>query len=219
MKSLNVRKLQLPDTVALADIPAVLDEAGVEYNPISCDTWKASTHNPKVRFRIAHTSEAIILHFNVKDNEIRAHEAGDDGRIWEDSCCEFFLSPDSDIHYYNFECNCIGRLLLHYGINKPATRPNAPKEAYSAVKRWSSLGVAPFEATKGEKEWNLVEIIPVQALFEHDIDCLDGRIMRANFYKCADLVSEPHFLSWAPIDLPQPCFHCPDFFGELIFEA
>jgi hypothetical protein len=26
-------------------------------------------------------------------------------------------------------------------------------------------------------------------------------------------------LSWNPIDLPSPCFHCPDFFGEIVFES
>ncbi|WP_262895053.1 carbohydrate-binding family 9-like protein, partial [Parabacteroides distasonis] len=25
----------------------------------------------------------------------------------------------------------------------------------------------------------------------------------------------PHFVSWSPIDLPEPNFHCPEFFGEI----
>ncbi|MDY3247127.1 MAG: carbohydrate-binding family 9-like protein, partial [Prevotella sp.] len=29
---------------------------------------------------------------------------------------------------------------------------------------------------------------------------------------------QPHFLSWAPIQLPAPDFHRPDFFGQLLFE-
>ena len=37
-------------------------------------------------------------------------------------------------------------------------------------------------------------------------------------YKCGDKLQTPHFLSWAPIDLPKPKFHCPEFFGELVFE-
>jgi len=47
---------------------------------------------------------------------------------------------------------------------------------------------------------------------------LNGKTMRANFYKCGDKLQTPHFLSWAPIDLPKPKFHCPEFFGELVFE-
>ena len=39
--------------------------------------------------------------------------------------------------------------------------------------------------------------------------------LRANFYKCADKTKRPHFVSWRPIDLPKPDFHCPQFFGEI----
>ena len=45
-----------------------------------------------------------------------------------------------------------------------------------------------------------------------------GRTLHGNFYKCGDLLQVPHFLSWNPIQLPKPCFHCPEFFGELIFK-
>jgi hypothetical protein len=37
-----------------------------------------------------------------------------------------------------------------------------------------------------------------------------------NLYKCGDKCDTPHFLSWSPIGLPQPDFHCPDFFGEIV---
>ena len=39
--------------------------------------------------------------------------------------------------------------------------------------------------------------------------------LRVNFYKCADKTKQPHYLSWQPIPLPQPNFHCPQFFGEI----
>jgi hypothetical protein len=41
--------------------------------------------------------------------------------------------------------------------------------------------------------------------------------IRGNFYKCADDTEMPHFVSWSPIHLPTPNFHCPDFFGEIYF--
>ena len=43
--------------------------------------------------------------------------------------------------------------------------------------------------------------------------------MMANFYKCADLTSTPHFLSWAPIDTPEPDFHRPEFFAPITLEG
>ena len=45
-----------------------------------------------------------------------------------------------------------------------------------------------------------------------------GVSWRANFYKCADKTSHPHWLTWAEIDYPNPKFHLPDFFGRLDFE-
>ena len=47
-----------------------------------------------------------------------------------------------------------------------------------------------------------------------DPDNLPEKIM-GNFYKCADDTEFPHFVSWSPIDLPSPNFHCPEFFGEI----
>ena len=215
MDPLLIAKVILGGAIAASDVPAALE--GQPWNEISCDTWKVAAVNPTVRFRIAHTGKHILLHFHVSDTEARAVNDRDNGRVWEDSCCEFFLSPDGNDTYYNIECNCIGTLLLHFGP-AGAERPDAPAEAYAAVRRWSSLGKAAFGHMDGPLEWDLAEIIPCEALFGHEIESFDGRRMKGNFYKCGDKTLSPHFLSWSPIDLPSPAFHCPQFFGELIFE-
>ncbi len=44
-----------------------------------------------------------------------------------------------------------------------------------------------------------------------------GVLWRANFYKCADSSSHPHWLTWAPIEWPKPDFHRKEFFGTLAF--
>ena len=45
---------------------------------------------------------------------------------------------------------------------------------------------------------------------------LSGQKWTANFTKCADATSHPHWLSWQA--LPKCDFHLPDYFGELAFE-
>jgi hypothetical protein len=40
---------------------------------------------------------------------------------------------------------------------------------------------------------------------------------RANFYKCADRTSHPHWLTWSEVHRPRPDFHVPEDFGELVF--
>ena len=217
MLPLEIVKIALTGVVAACDVPAIMDRADIEWHKIECDTWKCAEINPAVTFRIAHTGSHILLQFHVSDNNLRAEVAEDNGRVWEDSCCEFFVSPDCDDNYYNFECNCIGTLLLHGGW-KGTDRGNAPEEVYGTIGRWSSLGDEAFGYRMGPVEWDLVEVIPATALFNHEIKDFSGRKMKANFYKCGDKTAMPHFLSWAPIDLPSPAFHCPEFFSEIVFE-
>jgi len=41
-------------------------------------------------------------------------------------------------------------------------------------------------------------------------------IRRANFYKCGNETSHPHWLSWMP--LAERNFHDPSSFGQLVFD-
>ena len=216
MKSLVIKKIEAK-AVEAAAVPALMDAAGIEFNPIACVNWKEYPYQPDVKFRAAHTGDAILLHYQVTEASVRAVATADDGRVWEDACVEFFLSPESNDFYYNFECNCAAKLLLHGGPAR-GDRPGAAEDVLKSVKRWASLGTEPFEERVGECTWEVALVIPASAIFRHEIADLNGKAMRANFYKCGDLLQTPHFLSWSPIDLPRPKFHCPEFFGEIVFE-
>lgn len=216
MKNLVIKKIETGAVEASA-VPALFDAQGIEWNAIACVNWAEFPYQPEVKFRAAHTGDAILLHYQVTEASVRAVALADDGRVWEDACVEFFLSPEGNDFYYNFECNCATKLLLHGG---PAggERPTASEEVLKSVKRWSSLGTEPFEERVGECTWEVALVIPASAIFRHEIETFNGKTMRANFYKCGDKLQTPHFLSWAPIELPKPKFHCPEFFGELVFE-
>ena len=216
MKNLVIKKIETGAVEASA-VPALFDAQGIEWNAIACVNWAEFPYQPEVKFRVAHTGNAILLHYQVTEASVRAVALADDGRVWEDACVEFFLSPEGNDFYYNFECNCATKLLLHGG---PAggERPTASEEVLKSVKRWSSLGIEPFEERVGECTWEVALVIPASAIFRHEIETFNGKTMRANFYKCGDKLQTPHFLSWAPIELPKPKFHCPEFFGELVFE-
>ena len=216
MKNLIITKINASAVEASA-VPALLDASGIEFNPIETVNWKEYPYQPSVKFRAAHIGHAVLLHYQVTEASVRAVATADDGRVWEDACVEFFLSPESNDFYYNLECNCAGKLLLHGGA-AGTERPGASEEVLKSVKRWASLGTEPFEERVGEYTWEVALVIPTSAIFRHSIESLDGKTMRANFYKCGDLLQTPHFLSWSPIDLPQPKFHCPEFFGEIKFE-
>ena len=215
MKTLQVSKLTAVG-VSAAQVPALLDDHHIPFQPIDQVNWTAYPYAPQVEFRIAHTGDYLLLHFRVTEASVRAVAAEDNGRVWEDSCVEFFIQTDEQQPlYYNIECNCAGTLLIGHGVR--GNRTHAEKAVMDSVQRWSSLGRTPFEERVGACSWELVEVIPVSALFGDTVDRLDGKVWRANFYKCGDLLQTPHFLSWNPIDLPEPCFHCPDFFGQITF--
>ena len=215
MKEFEVKKIGAPKALAAENVPSWFDENGIEFQPIDNVNWEEYPYAPKVEVRAAHCGGYMMINYKVREESVRAVAPADLGRVWEDSCCEFFVQPGEEPVYYNFECNCAGTLLLNCGV--VGDRKPAPEEVLKSVKRWSSLGREPFEERIGECSWQSALIIPASALFNHDIKDFSGLTLRGNFYKCGDLLKTPHFLSWNPIDLPQPMFHCPEFFGKIVY--
>lgn len=203
--------------VKAADVPQQLDQAAVEWHPIDQVNWPAYPYQPKVEVRIAHTGQALLLHYRVEEETVRAVAQEDNGRVWEDSCCEFFSQMGGDDIYYNVECNCAGRVLLCAGKEREG-RQRADYEHLQLIDRWSSLGNQPFEEQPAPKQWQLALVIPAKAFFLHHIEQLNGRTVKANCYKCGDKLKTPHFLSLFPIAIEKPDFHRPDFFGQLEFD-
>jgi len=76
----------------------------------------------------------------------------------------------------------------------------------------------PFEEKTGGFQWDLVIIIPASTLIHDKGLVLKERQASANFYKCGDETSVPHFVTWNPVNSANPDFHKPDFFGKLRFE-
>ncbi len=215
-KRMKVKKIHV-NQVEAAALPALLDREEVAFQSIETVNWAAYPYKPEVKFRIAHTDEAFLLHFRVKEGSVRARYGKDNGNVWTDACVEFFSIPAGDGVYYNIECNCVGTILIGAGSGR-TNREQAPQEVMNRVQRWSSLGREPFEERIGTTEWEVALVIPYTTFYKHQLTSLDGKSIRANFYKCGDELQTPHFLSWSPIRLPKPNFHCPEFFGTLEME-
>ena len=208
------------------EIGAAMDEAGVEYNWIDVAQWpeRNNGYKPEVRFRIAYSQQMLFIEYYVKEANIKALYSEDkDSKPFKDSCCEFFFSPECNNNYYNMELNCIGKgtFAFRRGGRK------GPKIAYGEeimkrIFRYSTLGEAPIETCGKETgelfEWKLTVAIPLECFTETPMNELQGKTMRANFYKCGDDMPKPHFLTWNRIELEKPDFHTPDFFCTLTFE-
>ncbi len=190
---------------------------GLARHAITCTPWEDKfDYRPTVDFCIAHDDIRIYLHYRVREKSIRAHTNAPNGEVWKDSCVEFFISPTEDDHYYNFEFNCIGAIRLSSGQGRH-NRQKATNELLSQIHVVASLGSDIFTEKTGDFTWELSVSIPVACFFEHHITHLSGLRCTANFYKCGDDLSTPHYLSWQPIDTPNPDFHTPRFFKQLIF--
>lgn len=150
------------------------------------------------------------------ETNMRAVNQEPDSPVYEDSCMECFLNfyPEESKRYLNFEVNSLGVMLCQVGEGKNGrtflkelglVRPEVTaKHAASEEGRyWKVRYLIPF---------SLIESIYGKAEFAA------GHKLKGNFYKCGDLTEHVHFGCWNLIEAPQPNFHLPEFFGELMIE-
>ena len=170
---------------------------------------------PEVRVEVSNSHEWLRLHYFVRGEQLRAVTTEDQGPVWEDSCVEFFCQVPGDDHYMNFECNCIGAMVASRRLGRAEDVQKLPPEQMSLIQRTCSFPRDVIEEKDGLWEWEVELQIPLQLIFR-DQPPVFPQTLRCNFYKCADKTKKPHFLSWQPIPLTKPDFHCPQFFGEIV---
>jgi hypothetical protein len=70
---------------------------------------------------------------------------------------------------------------------------------------------------KEETEWYLGFFFPFHLIAKYagELGELSGKEWTANFYKCGDKTSHPHWASWNPVS--ELNFHLPECFGRIKF--
>ena len=211
MKKLKVPYLVTLDVLDLSSVGFLLEnKAQREY--IDVINWEEYPYKPIVAFDIARTDENLYIRYFVKGNSLKAVHSSDGSPVYTDSCVEFFMKTVDDHNYMNFEFNCIGTCDAARRQSRDIKR-SLNTDEYTSIRRYSSIENKPFSEKTGVFSWELVVSIPFR-LMGLDPENLPEKIM-GNFYKCADDTEFPHFVSWNPIGLPAPNFHCPEFFGEI----
>ncbi len=193
--------------------------------PIALFHPRSSDHHPGVRVRIGHSGERVHVRFEVDDRWVLSRQTEFNASVCTDSCVEFFVEPLPGRGYFNFEINAGGTLHCSH-IEDPTPAPGgfarmaflSPAEL-AQVEVATSLPRTIDPELPGPISWKLMVGIPVAMLAGRLKAPLaaDGT-WRANFYKCADHSSHPHWASWAPIG-ERLAFHVPDRFGELVFRS
>ncbi|RHJ90159.1 carbohydrate-binding family 9-like protein [Parabacteroides bouchesdurhonensis] len=212
MRNLKVPCLEILGNLPLSSIGDMMEQyAQREY--IEVVNWKKGySYKPIVAFDIARTKTHLYIRYFVKGNSLKATYSTNNSPVHRDSCVEFFMQKEGDSKYMNFEFNCIGTCDAALRESRENKESLTPQE-YASIKTYPSLPREPFDEKTGVYSWELTVVIPF-TLMGLDPDNLPEKI-KGNFYKCADDTEFPHFVSWSPIDLPNPDFHCPQFFGEI----
>jgi len=186
---------------------------------IECYPW-GGEYRPETEFRLAYDDNFIYVNLRTFEDDPKMTVTKRNGPVWCDSCMEFFCTPASDLDhgYFNFEMNSYPSLLLHYGLvpgDENRHEVDWPMEAFSLERKNGEID--------GRKYWELYLSVPFE-LFKHYVPTFEaksGTKIRANLFKCGDETPIPHFGCYFPIDaadIPEPAFHVPKYFGELIFE-
>jgi hypothetical protein len=179
---------------------------------VACANWpEAYPYTPEVLVNLAYSDKSLALMYRVREKHILGSVLENNGPVWDDSCVETFIKDPVSEGYYNLEVNCIGTKLAAHRLS----RTDFEHFSEDKMAQIRCVSLLPHEQTDmvnaAGRQWFVALLLPF-ALIGLD---RAPETLRGNFYKCGDKCDQPHYLSWPPISLPEPNFHCPDFFGKL----
>jgi len=148
------------------------------------------------------------VHLRALQKDIRAEYTAPLSPVYKDSCLEFFFMPEGGDRYFNLEINPKGCLYIELGHNK-SDRFIQYRDDISD--RFD------IKTEKTDDGWEVFYRIPLDfiRLFYPDFE-FNGSLA-ANIYKCVDMTTVKHYLSWNPVNSEKPDFHRPQDFGKMIF--
>ena len=213
MKSLKVPYVPALDGLELKVVAEQMETEALRQS-IDVVNWKEYPYKPVVAFDIARGDKDLYLHYFVRGLSLRAMAFEDGEPVYKDSCVELFVRKEDELFYTNFEFNCIGTCLAARGQGRHDRTPFTSNE-YAKISRYATTERKAFAEKKGIFSWELTAAIPFELMGLNASNLPDK--IRGNFYKCADETANPHYVTWSPINLPNPDYHCPEHFGEICF--
>ncbi|MCL5266671.1 MAG: carbohydrate-binding family 9-like protein [Bacteroidetes bacterium] len=176
---------------------------------------------PETTVKLCYNDKYVYLIYRVEDSFVRCLTTSVNGEVHKDACVEFFFSPTENIPrgYFNLEINCGGTIKLGHRNGPKTEVVHARKEDVNKIMVCHSLPGIIEREIEEPVIWFLEIALPFEILKSYSsMRSPDpGTKWRANFYKCAENNSHPHWMSWVPINSPTPNFHLPEFFGEVEF--
>lgn len=187
---------------------------------------ESSAHRPETRAKLLYDPQGLYVIFRVHDRYVVCRHSEYHSAVYKDSTVEFFFKPKADKAYFNFEINCGGTMLLSYNDGKGRLPDGSidstwiPWETASQVRVYHSMPAVVSPEIEEDVDWTIECFVPFRLLEEYvgPLGDVAEQEWRANFYKCADGCSHPHWASWSPVG-GKLDFHQPQYFGQMRFEA
>jgi len=184
---------------------------------------ESSDHRPLAEAKMLYDEHSAHVFFRVSDRYVRAIHTGYMAEVWNDSCVEWFVQPRPDKGYFNFEVNCGGSLYASYvedprRINQKLKKfTPLPFETCRTIGIYYSMPTIVEPEITEPVEWFIELNIPIKIFepFIGPVGPLPGQEWRANFYKCGDETSHPHWAARSPVS--EKNFHRPQEFGIIKF--
>jgi len=180
--------------------------------------WYQGGTKQDTQVRISANNKTLFIQFIAQDNYSYAKQTElNNMQVCEDSCVEFFFSPSGILgsSYVNLEVNCCGTLHLAYGTGRES-RQFISLEAASLIQCKTSIASPVKFESENDKEWTVEIALPFAAIEKMTGESVNKEKWFANVYRCGGR-TEPQYAVWHDIDSPEPDYHRPEKFAELVF--
>ena len=156
--------------------------------------------------QMCYDPEHLYVRQRAWEKNLRAEHQGQLQQVCEDSCMEFFFTPGQDRRYFNLEINPNGSVRLGFGSAEGLRTLLVPRDLAQLFD---------IQVAYPEDGWELTYRIPLRfiQIFYPEFSYECGMHLRGNCYKCGDLTVQEHYMSWNPVEVADPDFHVPEFFG------
>lgn len=178
-----------------------MPEVSVNFSP-----WAEFSSPYNTYAQVVYDDIGLYVHLKTDEKFLRAVNTEKNSDVCDDSCMEFFFSPDAeDTRYFNIEINPIGTMLVYVSDG----RDNFNKIDFSE----ELFDVKSIITVNG---WELYYKVPFSFIRKHFNKITNT--MYGNFYKCGNKTIHEHYACWNPIEIEFPEFHCRSYFGKLVFK-
>ncbi|RYZ76720.1 MAG: diguanylate cyclase, partial [Proteobacteria bacterium] len=159
---------------------------------------------PVVEAKMMYDENNVFVIFRVKDRYVKSTVQEFNGPVSENSCVEFFFSPDSSqpLKYFNLEVNAGGTPLIFF-VSKPWDE--FKKLSNDDIKKIEIAHSLPKKVDPEIAEpttWTIEYRIPFDLLKKYSGLTKPGPGVKwkGNFYKTGSETSSPNYLTWSVVE-------------------